>query len=213
MFVRKECWTLSRRGKFLFLGLAVVVGLTLRWGAYPFLAVSRPLSADVLVVDSWNPYQLSKEIAAEFDSGQYRMLQNTCGRYGEVPPRVVNGKSVDLVSSWLINYGVPPESVHAVRCSEVARNRTYQSALEASLWLLNNETSPKARTLVTVGPHARRSWLTYRKVFDNTAAIGVIALTDPSYDPEHWWRFTEGMEEIAEEGAAYVHAQLFFIWN
>jgi hypothetical protein len=66
---------------------------------------------------------------------------------------------------------------------------------------------------MTLGAHARRSWLTYREALGDSVAVGIIALDDPSYDRQTWWRFTEGIEKVPWEIAGYAYARLFFIWN
>jgi hypothetical protein len=29
-------------------------------------------------------------------------------------------------------------------------------------------------------------------------AIGVVAIPNPDYDSEHWWRYSEGVERVIE---------------
>jgi hypothetical protein len=63
---------------------------------------------------------------------------------------------------------------------------------------------------VTIGPHARRSRLLNQKAFDSRVKIGVIALTNPEYDADHWWRYSEGVKETLSESAAYLYSRFLF---
>jgi hypothetical protein len=92
------------------------------------------------------------------------------------------------------------------------KDRTYQAALGLKEWLAGHDAWVKSFNLVTIGPHARRSWLTFQQAFGSTTDVGIVALKDPSYDVEHWWRTTEGMQEVPWETIAYVYARLYFAW-
>src|SRR5207248_2304929 len=41
--------------------------------------------------------------------------------------------------------------------------------------------------------------------------IGIIAVPSPDYDSTHWWRYSEGVEEVITEGVAYLYAKFFFL--
>ena len=77
-------------------------------------------------------------------------------------------------------------------------------------WLQSQGRHITSLNLVTEGPHARRSRLLYEKAFGNYVWIGIVALDDPAYDPEHWWRSSEGVREVLFEGIAYFYVRLFF---
>ena len=64
--------------------------------------------------------------------------------------------------------------------------------------------------VATVALHARRSRLLYQKAFGSQTEVGIIALDDLTYDPAHWWRYSEGVRETIGESIAYVYARLFF---
>ena len=55
---------------------------------------------------------------------------------------------------------------------------------------------------MTMGLHARRSWMVYRKVFPPPAAVGVIACPPLDYDPSHWWRSSAGLKGVIGETIA-----------
>jgi hypothetical protein len=116
----------------------------------------------------------------------------------------------DYIANLLVQYGVPEASVHTVFCPVTEKDRTYHSALAIQRWLAEHALAVDALDLATVGPHARRSRLLYKKAFGPKMRIGVIALRDKSYDPTHWWRSSEGIREVPFEAMAYLYVRFFF---
>jgi len=64
--------------------------------------------------------------------------------------------------------------------------------------------------LVTLGPHARRSWLLYQEAFGDDVKIGVIPLENRSYDPSRWWCSSEGFRDVISEAIAWFYARFLF---
>ena len=61
-----------------------------------------------------------------------------------------------------------------------------------------------------MGPHARRSRLLYEEALGGEFKIGIIALADRRFDPEHWWRSSEGVRAVVDDTVAYLYARLYF---
>ena len=95
----------------------------------------------------------------------------------------------------------------------VERDRTYHTAIAAKEWFVRQPLLPRSFDIVTIGPHARRSRFTFRQVFGNAFKIGVIALSDRLYDPNHWWETSEGVREVQGEAAAYIYAHIYLLWK
>ena len=51
--------------------------------------------------------------------------------------------------------------------------------------------------VVTEGPHGRRSRLMFEKAFGQGSTIGIIAITDPTYDATRWWQYSEGIKAVS----------------
>jgi len=97
-----------------------------------------------------------------------------------------------------------------IPCWISRRDRTFASALALREWCASNRVELTAFNVVTLGPHARRSRLLNRKVFDSHVQIGVIAIPNSEYDAEHWWRYSEGVKETLSETAAYLYSRFLF---
>ena len=115
-----------------------------------------------------------------------------------------------VAKSRLVRAGVPAEKLHVVPSWIVKRDRTYGSALALKEWCRTNNVHLTAINVVTLGPHARRSRLLHEKALGKEVKIGIIPLTNEEYDPDHWWRYSEGVKEVLSESAAYLYARFFF---
>jgi len=64
--------------------------------------------------------------------------------------------------------------------------------------------------VLTEGAHARRTRLLYQKAFGRNVTVGIIAVSNPDYDPKQWWRYSDGVREVTGERIAYIYAKFFF---
>jgi hypothetical protein len=211
---RRQSWRLSLKGKLLVLAIIASIAVSVPLAAYPFLAVTHPVGApDTLIVEGWLANEMLPQAAYEFKRGGYRKL---------VVVRAMSGADAgaEYAGSWppeeyiarqLVKHGVPEKSLGTVFFPTVERDRTYHAALAARDWFTQHDRDAKSFNVVTAGPHARRSWLLFRLAFGNTADVGIVALKDPTYDPKHWWRTSEGVREVSGEIIAFVYAKFFFV--
>ena len=210
ILVRRQCWSLTFRGKLIFLaGLVVLFWAAIRF-THPFLAVTDHTRGPVLVVDGWVPTYTLKAVASDYTNGHYQQVLVVRGVYGWEEKYESGSHYTDYMARLLVRYGVPESLVDTVFCPVTEKDRTYHSALAIRRWLAEHSLSVDSLDLATVGPHARRSRLLYEKAFGPGMRIGVIALRDKAYDPAHWWRSSEGIREVPFEAIAYLYVRFFF---
>lgn len=206
LLVRKECWSLTLKGRLVVLAFAALFGTALVYGTYPFLAVTHPVGADFIVLEGWTASHpgVLKETALDFQRGAYKRIlvlqASPAGEEEETPDFRFDPSGV------LVKYGVPPEAVTYLRYPASQRDRTFHAALATRDWFNRQNLSSISFDVATIGPHARRSRLTFQRTFGGTARIGVIALNDRLYDARHWWRTSEGFREVQGEALAYIYA-------
>jgi hypothetical protein len=99
--------------------------------------------------------------------------------------RLINnfGSHAELARNKLISLGLDSSLVLAVPGENVWINRTLSSALAYRDWLETSEIEVKGINIVTMGTHARRTWMTYNKILDKKYQIGIISL--PDYREHH----------------------------
>ena len=204
LVVRRECWTLSLRGKFVVLVILAALAAGMAHEAYPFLALNDPIRAGVMIVEGWAAYpEVLPQVAAEYKRGYYdRLLILKDSHDAEMPDP----------ADRLVRYGIARGAIESFIYLPVDRNRTYHAATVAHEWFIRNQPSGKSVDVVTIGPHARRTWTMYHAAFGKTAKIGVISLTDPLYDPKNWWHTSEGLRQVQDEALKYVYGELYLLW-
>ena len=116
-----------------------------------------------------------------------------------------------MAADELVRFGAPRGVVQAVPAATTRQDRTYASAVAVRHWLAANHSAVKSLDVVTLGPHARRTRLMYQQALGAGVAVGVIALEDHGYDPDHWWRSSEGFKEVVGETIAYLYAWILFV--
>ncbi len=210
LFARRQCWVPTARGwlvlSLLSLG-AVALGAR---SIYGFLCVSRPVAAQVLVVESWLPDSAMQGAIEEFKRGGYKCVV-TSG--GPMPAAWLKSRfktGGEFAAANLRALGLDPKVIVATAEPEHSRDRTYESALAIKEWLRGTNIAIKAVNVYSIGAHARRSRLLFQKALGDEVKVGVISHPDSKFDPRHWWASLEGFTEVMGEGLAYLYARFLF---
>jgi hypothetical protein len=173
---------------------------------HPFLAVNAPRSADMLVVEGWMPDYGIKAALDEFKAGSYKYLVTT-GIPVERGDYLAEYKNfAEIAAATLKKMGLESEKITIIPSPEVKKDRTYASAIAVRHWLEKTNIKPQAINLVSQSTHARRSWLTYKKVFNNTLKVGIISIPANNYNPQKWWTYSAGVRSVMNEAIAYFYA-------
>jgi hypothetical protein len=99
---------------------------------------------------------------------------------------------------------IPVESMHK------NKSRTYTMAMDVKKWIMDNDNQQRhSITILTHGCHARRSYLTYKKAFGESADIGVISIPDRKFTPANWFLSTEGWKNLLYETAGLIYLAFF----
>jgi uncharacterized SAM-binding protein YcdF (DUF218 family) len=206
----KERWGLSWRGRLVVALLAVLAGWLGFVNIHAFLAVTHRVDARALVVEGWVGDFAIQVGLDEFKSGSYERVYATGG------PTEGSGYTSDYDTSaaWgagrLLRGGIRRELVQMVPARTVGRDRTYASAVALRDWFRDHHLPVEAVNVVTDGPHARRTRLLFQEALGPDVPVGIIAAQSPDYDPQHWWRSSDGVRDVIGESIAYVYARFFF---
>ncbi|MBU6228959.1 MAG: YdcF family protein [Cyanobacteria bacterium REEB459] len=209
---RRERWVLTAQGWLAGFTCLVLLTSHCLGQTYPFLAINRPLPASILVVEGWSSDRCLEAALGEFQRHSYRYLVTTGGPL-KLGGYLVNYKSfADLAAATLIKLGADRRRLVILPAPDTLRDRTYTSALVLKKWLQQTDLSGQGVNVFTVGPHARRSWLLFRKALVSEP-VGILANSDDlDYDPHHWWASSSGFRSILSELLAYFYA-LVFTWT
>jgi hypothetical protein len=208
LFRRREIWLPTWRGLLLLLVLLAIAGAALLFGLYPFLAQQAPRDAGALVVEGWLDDASLPDVRQQVRAHHLTLIYVT-GQPIEPGSRIRDyGTYANYGASRLREMGLP-EAI-AVPGPPVTRDRTFASAVALRDWMRAHGDAPREITVLTSGPHARRSRLLFQKALGDLAEVGVIGATPLEYDPHRWWRSSAGFREVTGEAIAWLYARLLF---
>lgn len=210
-FVNKRMrWGLTVRGWLVVLVVAGAAGLFGIRQLNSFLSITHPVEGQLLVVEAWIPDYAIKGVRSEFEKHDDQLLLAVGGplRLGS---HLSQFKSYAvLTQARLAEIGLEKEKIVVIETSDIQKDRAHESARAVKQWIASNGVNVKRLNVYTLGVHARRSRLLFQKVFGNGVEVGVIAAHDYSYDPEDWWRSSNGVRTVVSELMAYSYAVIFF---
>jgi len=209
LFARKTIWWPTWLGGLCVLLVVVGIGAALVSCAYPFLAVTRRVPANILVVEGWVPDYVVVEAITEFKRGNYEHLCASGGpvRKGYLLFGVTS--YAGFTAATLEKLHFPKEKLLQAPAISTHRHRSYYSAKAVKDHLAERGVTVQGLNVITTGPHARRTWLVYRRVCGPQTPVGVIPYVSQEYDPARWWASSEGVKEVATEGLGWTYAWLF----
>jgi uncharacterized SAM-binding protein YcdF (DUF218 family) len=211
LLTRKERWGVSRAGwLFIIPSAFIIVGIV---GAYlyPFLAVTDRVETNILVVEGWvHPYAIHAAVE-EFRTGSYQRIFTTGGPVVGRGGYVNDFQTAASVGADLLRKeGIPGEALQKVPTRVMGRDRTYSSAAALKNWLLEHNLRVRSLNIVTEGAHARRSRLLFEEALGRDVNVGVISVPSPDFDASRWWYYSEGVEDVVEEGLGYLYAKFLY---
>lgn len=169
---------------------------------HDWLAVTKPVrNAPYLAVEGWAPDHVVRAAAdlAE-ESGVTRLF---CTGIPLERGMFLSefGSYADIAMQTLIKLGTDPAILVPARAPAVRTDRTraMAAALRAALNAQDVPPGDRRINIVTEGTHARRTWYLFRKELGPDWKVGIISVPAESYDPENWWRSSEGAKSVLQE--------------
>jgi uncharacterized SAM-binding protein YcdF (DUF218 family) len=211
-FNKKERWGLTAMGWVAVGIIAVGVPIALLANIHGFLAAEERVKGDVLVVESWIPDFAIPGAIEEFKRDGYQRLVL-------VGAPILLGGDLSRFKSYseftyarLIALGFDKERIVVLETSDITKDRTYQSAVAVKRWLsLDHNVNRRGLNVYSLDVHSRRSRLLFTKALGDQFTVGVIAAPDRRYDPETWWKSSNGVRTVLDELIAYLYAAIFFL--
>ena len=208
---RKECWRVTWIGWICLLAFGTLVSLLLLFTIHPFLAPTKPVEADILIVDNLLVDYGLKNLSDEFKSKNYSLILSAGVELPQGSPLAADYKtSAELNAAILVKFGIHEKEIVAITPKPVKRDRTFASALAVKNWLAQNNMQPKGINLFSIGPHSRRSWILFKEAIGEETPVGIIAFENREYDPKRWWKTSSGVRIVLGETIAYLYAKLVF---
>ena len=206
----RMCQVLTPMGWLALLVTFSLVMVSIIFFSHQFLAPTKSVKGDVLVVEGWLPDYALLEVKERFEKGEYRLLVTTGGRIRTGYHLSEYKTWASLTAARLKKLGIPPEKIMSTSESGInKKDRTYYSVLALNEKIKKDNLLIKSMDVVSLGVHARRTWFLYKKVFAS-ASVGIIAIQPKSYDPLKWWLYSDGVRGVISEMIAYLYVRLIF---
>jgi len=207
VFFQYRCgWGLSLESIlliFLLLGLIILVIIK---KIHSFLAINKPVNAEILVVEGWMSSDALKEALKEFEAGKYSRLITTGGELKRESFVSVYKNYAELAAATLNKLGCPNEKIMIVPTPKVEIGRTIAAVKEVKKKLLELPEPPLGVNIYSFDVHTRRSWLVFKRIFrPELVQIGALSYRSKSYPIETWWKTSEGAKVILTEIIAYIY--------
>ena len=197
--------TCRQRSRWLWFA-ALVAALVFVLTIQDFLAISRPVVGNILVVEAWiwNSSAI-KEAADEFARGHYEWLV-TIGEPIEEERTPDRSNTAVLAAKKLQDLGIDKDCIIMLIIPNASQHRTYLSALTLKKWLMESRIHLTGVNVFTLGPHARKSLVLFERALGPEVKVGVIAGTDDSYAANCWWISPRGIYVIVRKLLGYIYA-------
>jgi hypothetical protein len=207
LFRRRTIWCPTTLGFCAIAALLLAIGSW--WIAFgeSYLSLTDRLPPDVLVVEGWIGLEGVRAATAEFAEHGYRYIVAT-GELHSDSWEETHPSLADLTARELIRLGVPVERIVVAPAKESKMHRTYESCIAVRQALLDRGIRPKTLNIFTLGPHARRSWLTLSRVEGPATKVGVISWMPATYRGLPWWSSSWRAKMLMTEGFGYVYEAL-----
>jgi len=208
--VKKERWTATWFGRLLILLVFIFLLFIIITSIHSFLAKTKTVESKILVVEGFIPDFALEASMSVFNNDNYSLMIIT-GKKKLKGAYIDKYKNDGLHSAaTLAKMGFDTTKIKVIAIGEdIQKDRTYATAVAVNNWLQNSE-KPVEFNVVTIGCHARRSHLLFKKAVGEDAMVGIIAIEDIRYDPDIWWRSSIGFRSVFNESIAYFYALFFF---
>ena len=207
---KRLCHRLTIQGWLLVLfALTMLVAVYLSV-AQRFLAVSEPIDTKIMILEGWISDAEVSQAMQTLKNKNYNFLLITGAPVTKGGALAPYHDYAELTLENLKKQGYTANNIIAIPVKLVRKDRTYASAVEVKTWLEQHNRSPAALNIFTSAAHARRTRLLYRKAFGEKTEIGIVALENPDYNPDHWYTSSNGVRVVLGETIAYLYALLFF---
>ena len=183
---------------------AFAVVFLVRW-VHPFLAPTKRVDADVLVVEGWIYDYMMAPSAAEFRQGRYTLLLTSGLEVGGAP----GDSFAQRTATRLEAQGVPRNALVACPAALTTNARTVKTARAVRDKLRDLGLHPRGINVITAGPHARETWVAYRHTFGREIPVGIISLPKTNYPPDRWWTSRPGLFWVTKDFIAWLKEVIF----
>jgi hypothetical protein len=176
------------------------------WKIHDFLALNSPINGEILVVEGWFP-----DVPGMADAANALLHHNyqrvVCVAVDDPEDAAsAHTSNAQRASKRLISLGVNPLLIHVIALKSSEHDRTFHCALAVKSWLEKEHPKVRSIDVFTVGIHARKSLLLYKKAMPEGFSVGIIAAKDSRDFASNWWLSPRGIYLVLRNTVGYLYA-------
>ncbi|MBU1424400.1 MAG: YdcF family protein [Gammaproteobacteria bacterium] len=210
LFRQRQVWMPTISGWLLLLFIGIATSILLANNLYAFLAPNQPVGARVLVVEGWlTPGELDQAIAV-FNKGKYERIVTTGGPVSGWLGLKQDMSYAELAADYLAHHGIQRDLIAVVPAPRSAQERTFLSAIMFRESAQRLGITFDAIDVFSSGAHARRSRLLFQMALGQKVRVGILAARPDEFDPEAWWKTSEGVEQMFFQSFGFVWVKCCF---
>ncbi len=208
---KKEKYHLTWLSKIIILFVLIFCFIIILRNLNAFLSVSKPIDCKTLVLEGWLPDYAVKELMKEYYEKDYKNLIITGIPTHKGYYVTQFNTSAEIAGKTLAMLGFDTTDIAMVTIPQsIQTDRTYTTAIALEEYLEENFPDVKKINVFTLGSHARRSRLLFKRALAPEIKIGIIASDNQEYNKDKWWNTSRGFRTVTNEAIGYLYVKLFF---
>ncbi len=207
---RKTCRKLTWFGWLLLILFLVLAYRIFLGDICEYLSVNEPVKAETMIIEGWVDNLALKDALNYYQKHHFKHLVVTGQPVTQWHDYVKFKNTAEGATAILRSYGFKDSIYQAVIPRTVYIDRTYNTAIASRIVFEQHPQWEHCFDIFSVGVHARRTRLMFKRAFGNEYRIGILADVDRTFDPAHWWRSSKGFRNVSNEFVAFTYVWLFF---
>ena len=176
--------------------LIIILGIIFARNIYSFLAQNEPVGARFLVIEGWLAPEELDQAVKYYKKGDYKYVITTGGPISGWPDLLIKSDYAKVAADYLSTRGVSRDSIIVVPTPASPQERTFLSAVTLRESVRKLGINLDAIDVFSSGAHSRRSRLLFQMALGHKVRVGILSAQPAHYDPDAWWRSSNGAEEI-----------------
>jgi hypothetical protein len=210
LVAKKYCRCLTLSGWLVLLVMLILFFRVWMGSVSGWLSLNQPVKAKTLVVEGWIEDYAIKNAVNFYEENGYQHLIVTGIPITQWHDYVAFKNTAEGAETVIKGDGFKDTVYQAVIPRTVTINRTYNTAVATRILFDEHPGWGKSFNVYSVGVHSRRTHLMFERAFGDTYRIGIIADTDRTFDPKHWWKTSKGFRNVSNEFVAFNYVWMFF---
>ncbi|MBE0651840.1 MAG: DUF1684 domain-containing protein [Bacteroidales bacterium] len=172
--------------------------------------MNEPVEAKTMVIEGWVEDYALKNALELYKRDHYKHLIITGLPLVHFEDYVMFPSTAAAAAAVVRKLGFKDSIYEAVIPKTVFIDRTYNTGVATRMIMSKHPDWGRSFNIYSVGVHSRRTHLMFERAFGSDYNIGIIADTDHSFDPEHWWHTSIGFRNVSNEFVAWIYVSAFF---